>query len=412
MSDSIGWKRNRSSDSVSIVKPERGRVLLSIAMTGDEPPSEFRIFRSGENETTKGTFTFDEAAATSVMAEYEAHGVDLAIDYDHAMLAGLSLDPAQSGKAAGWFNLEIRAGELWAVNVRWTPPAAEALKRKEWRFMSPAFGADEEGRITSLLNVAITNLPATRRLEPLMAANAKETLSMLSPEMVKKALEAIKNGDADAAMTLLEEAIASAASGGEEAPAEEPGETMAEMPAEEPEEPEKDEEAAAVAASVSRLTRLTGKTSIGEAVEEVEVWRRSHIELAAEKTKIAKEREALEMGKRKENAAALVKLGAETPHTSGLAKGKLVQRLLDEPLAEQTARVAALLAARGGKMPMQPKPPPGGGDGKTEFETPHGVYVMSEREVKLCAEKKIDPAKYAANRAATRARSNSQQTGA
>src|SRR5690606_21758833 len=111
-------------------------------------------------------------------------------------------DPAQAGKAAGWFELEVRNGELWAVNVRWTPPAAEALRRKEWRFMSPAFSTDDEGRITSLLNVALTNLPATRRLEPLMAASipALGDQPMLDAETVKKAIDALASGDAEAAM--------------------------------------------------------------------------------------------------------------------------------------------------------------------------------------------------------------------
>ena len=137
---------------------------------GSALPTEFKIFSSGKVETTKGTFIFDAAAAKSVMAEYQAHAIDLMIDYDHASISPLSLDPSMSGKAAGWFQLAVRNGELWAIGVRWTPGAAAQLRAKEWRYMSPAF-ATEATRITSLLNVAITNLPATRRLEPLMAAN-------------------------------------------------------------------------------------------------------------------------------------------------------------------------------------------------------------------------------------------------
>lgn len=380
------------------------QYALSIAVTGDEPPSEFRIFAAGEVDTVKGKFLFDDVAARKVMAEYRAHGIDLMVDYDHASLAPMAVDPAQSGKAAAWFNLEVRNGELWAVNVRWTPPAAEALKRKEWRFMSPAFSTDEKGRITSLLNVAITNLPATRNLQPLMAANALG--GCMDPKMVQEALDALIAGDTEKAAELLKGMIASAASG--EAPAGEsaPPDAMAETPAAPPaEDPTKDEEKAAVAASISRLTRITGKTSIGDAVDEVELWRKSHIELDAEKTNLAKEREALELNKRKENAATLVKLGAETPHTSGLAKGKLVQRLLDEPLAEQTERVKQLLAAKGGKLPETPKPPVVNAElGKTKFETPHGVYELAEREQKICERLKIDPAKYAANRTAMAAR--------
>lgn len=380
----------------------RARVTaLSIALTGDEPPSEFRIFAAGKVETSKGDFLFDDKAARLVMADYATQGNELMVDYDHASLAGLTLDPAQSGKAAGWFNIELRMGELWAVNVRWTEPAHAALARKEWRYMSPAFNTEEGGRITSLLNVALTNIPATRKLQPLMAANAKEMLSMLSPETIKKALEAIKNGDSDAAMSLLEEMIASAAGG--ESTAEEPApEAAAETT---PPEEEKVEEAAAVAASISTLTRLTSKTTLTEAVAEVEVWRASHLKLEAETQKLAKERAALELGQRKENAKKLIAIGAETQHTSGLAKGKLVKRLLEEPLDEQNERVAALLSARGGKLPPDIKPPTCGGGseppaaGSKVFETPHGPVTLSARELKTCEETGAKPEVYAANKA-------------
>lgn len=365
-------------------------TALSIALTGDEPPSEFRIFRAGANETTKGTFVFDDAAAASVMSEYAEHGIDLMLDYDHASL-GTGIDPALSGKAAGWFNIEVRNGELWAVNVRWTPPAAEALRRKEWRFMSPAFGTDDSGRVASLLNVALTNLPATRKLEPLMAANIIHLGGgMLDAATVKKALEALAGGDAEACMAILTDMIASAASGGE-TPAEEPAAELAEEPSA---EEEVEEEAAAIMAATSRLTRLTGKTTIGAAVEEVERLHAIAVNVEKREAQLAKDREALEYSQRKENAITLTKLGAETPATTGLAKGKLCKRLLDEPLAEQTARAAVLLAAKGGKLPAAVKPP-------AEAVETHG---LEPRELKLCAEKKIDPAVYAATRAGIRAR--------
>jgi ribosomal protein L12E/L44/L45/RPP1/RPP2 len=379
----------------------RGQIRLTIALPGDEPPREFRIFTAGEVDTVKGKFLFDDAAAASVMAEYLAHGIDLMVDYDHASLGtDRAPDPAQAGKAAAWFGLEVRAGELWAVNVRWTPPATEALKRKEWRFMSPAFSTDEEGRITSLLNVAITNLPATRRLEPLMAANVTALGGPMDPSLVKKAIDALAAGDAEGALGILKDMIAAAAGApAEEAPAEEaPAEEMAAAP-------EEDEEKEAVAASISRLTRITGKSTIGSAVEEVEVWRSSHLKLEAETEKLAKERATLELGKRKENAVALTKLGAETPATTGLAKGKLCKRLLDEPLDEQTERVAVLLAAKGGKMPAEVKPPVVttaiGADGSTEFTLADGrVVSLSAREVAMCTEMKIDPKTYAGRKPA------------
>jgi len=94
--------------------------LLNIALPGS-PPTEFRIFTAGSVETSKGTFLFDDAAGAAVMAGSRAQGNELMVDYDHASVTPTMADPALAGQAAGWFDLELRGGELWAVNVRWTP---------------------------------------------------------------------------------------------------------------------------------------------------------------------------------------------------------------------------------------------------------------------------------------------------
>lgn len=175
---------------------------LSIALdAGKEPPSAFRLFAAGEIDTLKGKFLFDESSAESVMAAWEAWGVDrFAIDYGHSMLDEKPLDPAHAGKAAGWFRLEVRDGELWAVDVEWTPPAAEALRNREWRFVSPAFDFeavddrdDLRGRITELINTAITNVPATRNAPPIMAHRRREQTMSQARNSLTAALAASFN---------------------------------------------------------------------------------------------------------------------------------------------------------------------------------------------------------------------------
>lgn len=358
------------------------RLHLSLALSGDEPPTEFRIFTAGAVETTKGVFTFDEASAKSVMAEYETHGIDLMIDYDHASLASVSLDPAQSGKAAGWFNLEVRGGELWAVNVRWTPLAADALRRKEWRFMSPAFETDQEGRILGLMNVAITNLPATRKLQPLMAASMK-------PENVMAALEALIAGDAEKCAELLKGIIAEAA--GAAAPEPPPEEPKPEAPkpeeaAADPAAEEEDKKEEMVAASA--LLRLSGKPSFLEALAEAEVWRTSHIELEAGRQKLAADRAVLEASERRRGCADLVVKAGRSPATvwaddkCSAPKSYLASMPLDEFRAYVSDAVKAA-----------PKVAP-----KAPVKT--AAVELSARELAMCVEMKIDPKTYAASKPA------------
>ena len=153
-------------------------VDVVLASESRDPPAEFRIFRAGTNETTKGVFLFDEESQKSVMAGFARHGADVPIDYEHKMLDWLA--PASDMVAAGWFTPEVRNGDLWATNVRWTNKAAAHLREGEWRYMSPAFTTGEDGRILELINVALTNLPATHQLEALVAASARAALDQKS----------------------------------------------------------------------------------------------------------------------------------------------------------------------------------------------------------------------------------------
>ena len=147
------------------------RLLNAIALDG--APTEFRIFRPGVNETTKGAVTFDRIAADAVMAAYRAHGVEHMIDLEHE-----SLDPPtrpDSRDARGWYELALRetpAGpELWAVNVRWTADGLRRLSEKTQRYISPAFWPDEDGRVAVMVNCALTSLPATHGAQALVAAS-------------------------------------------------------------------------------------------------------------------------------------------------------------------------------------------------------------------------------------------------
>lgn len=132
-------------------------------------PSAFRLFSLGDNKTTKGTFKLDAAGLASIMAAYKDHGNDLHFDYEHQ--AFTALENGKPAPAAGWFSIEARADGLWAVSVRWTDVAAQMLRNKEYRYFSPAFEVDKANRITRLLNVALTNLPASKEMQALVAAS-------------------------------------------------------------------------------------------------------------------------------------------------------------------------------------------------------------------------------------------------
>lgn len=147
-------------------------ILLEMptVAAGKAPPTEFCLFKSGVNATTKGPVLVDADGLAAVMAVYTERGLDkLPIDYNHGMVYGGT--GIEGGKAAGWFVPASRNGELWATHVEWLEAAHTALSRREYRFFSPAIMQDyESGQIRELINVALTNLPATNGQKPLVAS--------------------------------------------------------------------------------------------------------------------------------------------------------------------------------------------------------------------------------------------------
>jgi phage I-like protein len=161
------------------------RIDLFAGGGQQEPPSRFLLFGRGETKTEKGVFLLDDEAGASCMAKYRERGVRLAIDYDHGSLAFISADPAESGKAAGWFALALEGGALWATNVEWTPKGAAKLRDREFRYISPAAMyeklPDGRGRIQSIINCALTTNPAIHGAPSLLAASARGASSSPPP---------------------------------------------------------------------------------------------------------------------------------------------------------------------------------------------------------------------------------------
>lgn len=149
------------------------QTSATVIIGADGLPSSFRIWGFGDIDTEKGTFKLSKASAGQVLKRAEQWGNEFPIDWGHAMLDSVVVDPAESGKAAGWFTPQLKDDGLWAVAVSWTPLAQKKLNDREFRYFSPAFSTEKDGTIVGLTNIALTNLPATRDMNPLVA-DAKE----------------------------------------------------------------------------------------------------------------------------------------------------------------------------------------------------------------------------------------------
>lgn len=382
---------------------------------GDTPPTEFRIFSAGKNSTSKGEFIFDAEAARLVMAEYEQHGVDVMIDLEHLSVSdpdrSVNFDP----DARGWCKLAVRNGELWAVDVTWTPDGAMRLTEKRQRYLSPCFEFDTASkRVVGILNIAITAMPATDNAAPLVAASRRvqrlaaydEGGNTMTPEQFAQVAEALGLGadanieDVLATIAAMVKKVQDAANGtgGEDAAAPAEGTPEAAAAAAPPVVA-----AARVHTAVRTLARLTGKPDIGAAITDVEAWREAYVELEAGKAKLAKERAALESGERRRLMGELVKCGAEIPATAWEDEAGTVpaEPFKSMPMDALRKRVAMLTKAKGGGSTKEnPRPATAvedGKGGKTIIVNGEAVE-LSAREIAACEDAKAKPEDYAANK--------------
>lgn len=396
-------------------------------------PSEFRIWKAGVNPTRNGyDVLFDAQAAEQVMSAFAEHGVELMIDLEHLSMEDVASSANFDPDARGWAKLEVRNGELWAVDVRWTPDGDRRLSERTQRYVSPTFYLDEEGRPTRVVNIALVAMPATDGAVPLAARlnPSSKRISMLNLKtaiaVARRARRLSRSGLAPASIVKrlsededeLEKTAEGEVAGVDVAalaefmgiavdPAQDPAGFVAELlaaldsvaakirGASAPETaPESEPAAPGEEMAASReVLRLTGAKSLVGAISTLADWRKLAVEHEAEQKKLASEREALRMTRYRQMAARLVKCGAEFPATAWADPVTATQpsaHLLGQTLEQLEQRATAFEALNG--TSAEPK----------KLGAKPETSGLSERELAMCAEMKLDPKVYASKKAATK----------
>jgi hypothetical protein len=152
-------------------------VNLTDTTDATAPRSWIQLARTGAFVSKRyGKFTIEKTDLSQMLSNFTTITPKaptlLPVDWDHLSMQ----DPKQpgDGAAAGWMkNLELRdSGDtLWA-EVEWTPKAAEAIKNREYQFVSPSFvqnhtHKDGQKIGTTLLAAAITNHPFLEGMQAL-----------------------------------------------------------------------------------------------------------------------------------------------------------------------------------------------------------------------------------------------------
>ncbi|VEE17575.1 phage protease [Ectopseudomonas mendocina] len=147
------------------------------------------------------TWSYDPA---QVLAATKAHtaGADLPFDYVHA--TELKAPQGDDAPASGWAR-EYRINERGAIEARveWTAKARNAIAEREYRYISPVFTYDDDGRIHRFSSFGLVNKPnlLTKALNaeqptteniPMLAAAIRAALGLPETATEDEAVAAIK----------------------------------------------------------------------------------------------------------------------------------------------------------------------------------------------------------------------------
>lgn len=169
-----------------------------LASQSDSAPEWVELFPTGPAIRARDGRSWTLYPQT-VIAAFNANNAPLPMDWEHAQA---HLAPkGQEAPAAGWITeVKERAGAVWG-RVEWVAKAAQQIKDRSYRFVSPDFQYRKDGVITRLNGAALVNRPALE-----MTALSREQTSMENDDMSKaiaKALGLAEGADEAAVLAAL-----------------------------------------------------------------------------------------------------------------------------------------------------------------------------------------------------------------
>jgi phage I-like protein len=175
---------SRSAPAAATITVAAAMPVEMVKATGG-PAARIQLLRMGRNTLRDGRVFLvrDRSHAERVIAATRAHlgAAAMPVDYDHQSVFAAREGVGGTAPAAGW----IESGKIFATDegifadVEWTPAAAEKLKAREYRYISPTISHNPKtGEVIQILNPALTNTPAITEL--MAVASYQETMMDLS----------------------------------------------------------------------------------------------------------------------------------------------------------------------------------------------------------------------------------------
>lgn len=169
-------------------------AIASAGEQGGETPKVIQLFRMGAHPSRNGKppiIRVDDLAHAERVAAATAryHGSnEMVIDYDHQTVFGAKPGVGGRAPAAAWSPKVFATKDGVFAEVDWTEAAATALDKREYRYISPVFAHDAQGRPTVVINATLTNTPALDLDAVASAFSTEEGSSPMNYGPIAKAL--------------------------------------------------------------------------------------------------------------------------------------------------------------------------------------------------------------------------------
>lgn len=125
-----------------------------------------KLLPLGLVHSTKGDFLVDNESFQAIRCKFTERQLQIPIDYEHQTLKDMQ------APAAGWIkDIVLKSDGIYGA-VDWTERAAEYLRNKEYRYLSPVVMTQgKERRVVALHSAALTNTPAIDAMTPVACSD-------------------------------------------------------------------------------------------------------------------------------------------------------------------------------------------------------------------------------------------------
>lgn len=189
-SQGYDWQRD-PPDSLARRGYGRGlselRYFSTAVLAESVKVGQSQVLRTGRFFHPKyGQFTVTEEDLDTMVRNFAERRpkrpTELVVDYEHQSESG------QIAPAAGWIKGLEKRGQALYMTVEWTDGAANSIRAKEYRFISPAFNMNYTDKETgqdigpTLLAAALTNRPFLEGMEPVVLSEELEEMAFALSE--------------------------------------------------------------------------------------------------------------------------------------------------------------------------------------------------------------------------------------